>query len=96
MSHKHIALIRSIFQDPPSGNLHWREVESLLHHLGAEVEPLSGARIRVMLNGREGYLHRPHHSNVCSKQEVKHLRDYLASARITPSLYEASLQDKPD
>lgn len=88
MSHKHAHLIHTIFQDPPSGNLHWREVESLLTHLG-EVEQLSGARIRVVINKREGILHRPHHSSVCSRQEIKHLREYLASAGITPSLYEA-------
>jgi hypothetical protein len=40
MSRKHAHLIRSIFHDPPSGNIHWREVESLLHHLGAAVESL--------------------------------------------------------
>jgi hypothetical protein len=89
MSHKHVNFIRAIFQDPISGNIHWREVESLLHHLGASVESLSGARVRVLLNGTEGILHRPHHSNVLDRQAVKHLREYLAHARVTPSLYEA-------
>lgn len=88
MSHKHAQFIRAIFHDPVSGNIHWREVETLLHHLGAEVENLSGARLRVMLNGVEGILHRPHHSNVLGKQDVKSLREYLAHARVTPSLYE--------
>jgi hypothetical protein len=46
MSHKHEHLIQAIFRDPISGNIHWREVESLLHHFGAEVESLSGARLR--------------------------------------------------
>jgi len=92
MSHKHENLIRTIFHDPISGNIHWREVESLLHHLGAQIEPLSGARFRVRLNGVEGILHRPHHSNVLDKNGVKHLRGYLASARVTPSLYEAAQQ----
>ena len=90
MSHKHDHLIQSIFQDPPSGNLHWREVESLLHHLGAEVESLQGARIKVHLNKAEGVLHRPHHSNVLARQDIKHLREFLARAGITPSLYEAA------
>lgn len=89
MSHKHIQFLRAIFSDPVSGNVHWREVETLLHHLGAEVENLSGARLRVVLNGVEGILHRPHHSNVLGKQDVKHLREYLAHARVTPSLYES-------
>lgn len=90
MSHKHERLLEAIFQDPVSGNIHWREVESLLHHLGAAVESAHGARVRVVLNGVEGFLHRPHHSSACTKQEVRHLREYLASARVTPSLYEAA------
>lgn len=90
MSHKHVYLIRAIFQNPISGNIHWREIESLLHHLGASVEPIQGARFRVLLNGVEGILHHPHHSNVFAKQDIKKLRQYLASAGVTPSLYEES------
>jgi hypothetical protein len=89
MSHKHDQLLHTIFHDPISGNIHWREVESLLHHLGAAIEPLSGARLRVKLNGFEGILHRPHHSNTLDRSGVKTLREYLAHARVTPSLYEA-------
>ena len=88
MSHKHANLIRAIFHDPVSGNIHWREVESLLHHLGATIEPLSGARLRVLLNQVEGVLHRPHHSNVLGRQDVHRLREYLARAGVTPSQYE--------
>lgn len=95
MSHKHEQFLRALFQDPVSANIHWREVESFLHHLGATLEPLQGARFRVLLNGVEGVLHRPHHSSECSKLEIKHLREYLASARVTPSLYEAA-QARPD
>ena len=50
MSHKHAHLMRSIFQDPPSANIHWREIESLLHHLGADIEPSHGARFKITLN----------------------------------------------
>lgn len=90
MSHKHENLLRAIFHDPVSGNIQWREVESLLNHLGADLESLSGARIRVKLNGAEGILHRPHHGNALGRQDIQHLREYLAHARMTPSLYEAS------
>ena len=89
MSHKHEHLIQSIFRDPISANIHWREVESLLHHLGADIEPLSGARLRVKLNGYEDILHRPHHGNTLGRQDIKNLREYLGRARITPSLYDA-------
>jgi hypothetical protein len=90
MGHKHESLIRSIFSEPASGNIHWREVESLLHHLGATVESLSGARLRVRLNGVEGILHRPHHSNVLDRQGIRHVREYLAHAGMTPSQYAAA------
>ena len=33
MSHKHEQLLRTIFHDPISANIHWREVESLLNHV---------------------------------------------------------------
>ena len=77
MSQKYERILQSILQEPVSGNIHWREVESLLHHLGAVIEPGHGARLKVMLNGVEGTLHRPHHSGVCTKQDIRHLRDYL-------------------
>jgi hypothetical protein len=89
MSNKHLHLLRSVFQDPVSSNVHWREIESLLHHLGAEVEPAHGARFRVTLNRVEGFLHHPHHSNVCDKATIKLLREFLAHAGVSPSSYEA-------
>ena len=90
MSHKHDKLILDIFKDPVNTNIQWREIESLLRHLGAAVESLSGTRVRVKLNGHEGILHRPHGGNSLGRQDVQHLREYLSHARITPSLYEAS------
>jgi hypothetical protein len=89
MSHKHDNLIRAIFTDPISVNLQWREIESLLRHLGAAIESLSGTRIRVKLNGAEGILHRPHGGNALGRQDVQHLREYLSHARVTPSQNEA-------
>ncbi|WFP51941.1 type II toxin-antitoxin system HicA family toxin [Methylomonas sp. EFPC3] len=88
MSH-HLNLLRAIFQDPVSGNLHWRDIESLLRHLGASVQPSHGARFHVVLNNVEGFLHHPHHSGVCSKQEIKHIREYLSHAGISVAQYEA-------
>ena len=89
MSHKHASLLRSIYQDPPSANIHWREIESLLHHLGADIEPSHGARFRVLLNRQEVFLHHPHNSNTCSKNDIKALREFLARAGATLSAYES-------
>lgn len=89
MSHKHDHLMRSIFQDPPSGNIHWREIESLLTHLGAEIEPSHGARFKITLNKVEAFLHHPHNSSTCSKTDIKAIRDVLTHAGVTLSTYEA-------
>lgn len=82
MSHKYDSLMHAIFDGPVSGNVHWREVESLLTHLGATVEPHHGANFRVVLNGVEGFLHRPHNSTTCTKDEVRNLREFLKSAGV--------------
>jgi hypothetical protein len=86
----HAALLRSIFQEPINANIHWREVESLLHHLGAETESLNGNRLRVKLNSAEAVLHRPHHGHTLDRNGVRALRGFLAAARSTPSQYEAA------
>ena len=88
MSNKHLHLLQAIYHDPPSANIHWREVESLLAHLGATVEAAHGARFRVVLNRIEVFLHHPHNSNTCSKTDIKAIRDVLTHAGITLSAYE--------
>jgi len=81
MSHKHAKIIEDIFADPPSGNIHWRDVESLLNHLQAEI--LShGTMLHVKLDGVEGMVHRPHHGSTLSKQDVRHLREWLHAAGV--------------
>ncbi|SCK61843.1 HicA toxin of toxin-antitoxin [Variovorax sp. HW608] len=88
MNRRAANLLRTIFHDPPSGNIHWRDIESLLKHVGASLEPISGARVRVKLNRMEGILHRPHHSNVLDASGLMHVREFLARAGVTPSQYE--------
>ncbi len=83
MSHKHDRVLNAILHEPVSGNLHWREVESLLLHLGASIEPGHGARLKIKLNNVEGTIHRPHHSGVYSKHDLRLLRDYLNTAGVS-------------
>ena len=85
MSHKHDSQLSAIFHDPVSGNIHWREVESLLLHLGASITPAHGARFHVTLNGLECFLHHPHQGNVCDRNLIKHLREFLIRAGVKPS-----------
>ena len=79
MSHKHLNLLRTIFQDPVNGNIHWREIESLLQNLGATVEPAHGARFRVLLNKVEFFLHQPHHSR-CEPIRIRRAGQSAVSA----------------
>lgn len=96
MSSHHAKLIRLIFQDPPSHNVHWRDVESLLHHVGAELESLPGARIKATKDRIETILHRPHHhGNELDKQGLVHLRGFLARIGVTPSQYESGRAGEP-
>ena len=89
MSHKHLHLLQTIYHDPISANIHWREIESLFGHLGGSVEPAHGARFRVVLNRVEAFLHQPHNGSTCAKQEIKQIREFLARAGVTLSSYEA-------
>ncbi len=88
MSHKHLHLLQSIYHEPISANIHWREIESLLVHLGASVESAHGARFRIVLNKVEVFLHHPHNSSTCGKPEIKQIREFLAHAGVTLSSYE--------
>ena len=94
MSHRHGHLLETIFRDPIPASIHWREVESLLNHVGAEIESLSGGRIRAHINRHEGILHRPHHGSTLDKNAVRTLRAFLAGAGVTPSLYAAREAEK--
>lgn len=95
MSHKHDALLHAIFDGPVSGNVHWRQIESMLTHLGARLEPHHGASVHVELNGVEGCLHRPHNSHTCSKQELRHVRDYLLAAGVERAAGDGNGHEKP-
>jgi hypothetical protein len=44
--------------------------------------------MRVVLNGVEGMLHRPHHSGACGKHDIRHLREYLNAAGVSLSSFE--------
>jgi len=90
MSNKHLHLLQAIYHEPPSSNIHWREIESLFSHLGATIESAHGARFRIVLNRFEFFMHHPHNNSTCPKQEIKQLREFLARAGVTLSAYEAS------
>ena len=70
-----------------------REVESLLRHPGADIEPSHGARFKVTLNGVTDFLHHPHHGNECTRDLIRHLREFLSHAGVSASAYEMSREE---
>ncbi|MCW8930320.1 MAG: type II toxin-antitoxin system HicA family toxin [Gammaproteobacteria bacterium] len=84
MSKKHQKVLSAIFSDHPSSNIHWKEVESLLKHLGAEFREGSGAGLITIINGVEYPMHRSHHNTTMSKNSLHQLRKFLESVNIHP------------
>ena len=85
MNHHHRKILHSLFDHPISANIAFRDVERLLEDLGATLEPRSGARIAVTLNGQTASFHKAHHS--IPKDEVVTIRHFLQSCGIDPVKY---------
>jgi hypothetical protein len=84
MVRKHDRTLAAVFRQPISGDIKWRDVESLLRNLGAEIEERSGSRVAVFFNGRTAVLHRPHPSPNLDKGAVRDIRRFLESTGVKP------------
>lgn len=82
MSKKYNRTLASLFSNQMSSNLHWKEIDALLTHLGAELIETRGSTVIAKLNGYEFTLHRPHHGATMGKNELHRLRDFLAAAGV--------------
>ena len=81
---KHDKVLKKIFENPVPGNIHWRDIESLMIHHGAEITEGRGSRVRVALNEERAVFHRPHPEKETDKGAVKSVREFLENAGITP------------
>ena len=84
MNKRHRRTLNSIFAQPISGNIKWRDVEALLKNLGSTLSERAGSRVAVFLEGRVTFFHRPHPSPNMDKGAVRDLRKFLQSVGITP------------
>ncbi len=71
MNKRHGKTLEAIFAQPISGNIKWRDVESLLKTLGAVLTERAGSRVSVSLNDHVIVLHRPHPSPNMDKGAVE-------------------------
>lgn len=84
MNAKHRRTLQAIFTRPERADIVWRDIESLLVALGAELSEGNGSRVRIALHDMRAVFHRPHPQKETDKGAVKAMRRFLQEAGIEP------------
>lgn len=84
MASRHLRTLAAVFEDPVRANILWRDIETMLLHVGATLEEGSGSRIWFTLHGRRAVFHRPHPQKEVPPRAVRGVRRFLANAGVTP------------
>lgn len=84
MKRKHQKTLQLVFSRPVSANVKWRDIESLLASLGAEIAEREGSRIEVFLFGEIRVFHRPHPRPDTDKGAVASLRKWFSDNEVKP------------
>jgi len=83
LSNHHRSTLEKLFAHPPSANVEWRQVLSLLEAVGTVSEHGKG-KIKVTIGPESEVFEVPHHKDI-SLQVVADLRRMLAEAGFDPS-----------
>jgi len=84
MKRKHERTLRQLYERPISGNIPWRDIESLFTALGADVSERAGSRVAVVLFGEVRVFHRPHPSPNTDKGAISSIRKWLEHYEVKP------------
>lgn len=84
MKKKHQKTLDLIFKRPVSGNIQWKDIESLFLGLGAEILERSGSRVAVILFDEVKVFHRPHPSPNTDKGAVSSIRKWFERHEVMP------------
>ena len=84
MNTKQRKTLAALFADPISGNIEWRNIESLLFALGCQMIEGNGSRVTFILDGQRADFHRPHPGKEALRYRVKDVREFLRRAGVTP------------
>jgi ABC-type phosphate transport system ATPase subunit len=82
MNKKHQKTLEQIFQNPVQASIAWRDIETMLSALGAEISGGNGSRMRIALHGIRAVFHRPHPKKETDKGAVVSMRRFLKEAGI--------------
>ncbi len=74
----------AIFDEPVRSNISWRDIETMLEAIDAEISEGRGSRVRIALNGVRAVFHRPHPQKETDKGAVRSMRRFLEEAGIAP------------
>lgn len=86
MTSKHYEILQRIFHNPIQSNINWKDIESLLIALGAEISEGRGSRVRIHLNGIRAVFHRPHPRKETDKGAVSSMRRFLLEAGVNTNV----------
>jgi hypothetical protein len=84
MNAKNKKTLNDIFSRPVLSSIQWKDIESLLISIGAEISEGEGSRIRIKLNNIRAVFHRPHPKKETDKGAVASMRRFLENAGIKP------------
>jgi hypothetical protein len=83
---QHEKTLAAIFEKPVRADIAWRDIETMLRHLGAAIVEGKGSRVRVALNGVRAVFHRPHPRKEAVIGCVKKVRQFLENAGVHPDV----------
>lgn len=84
MRKKHTLILKAILYDPIQSGILWRDIETMLKSLGAEISERKGSRICISLNGIDAVFHRPHPRKETDKGALSSMRRFLKEAGVKP------------
>lgn len=82
MRTKHTRTLQAIFSDPIQSGILWRDIETMLAALGAEISERRGSRVCISLNGVDAVFHRPHPRKETDKGAIGSMRRFLKEAGV--------------
>lgn len=82
MRKKHARTLNAVFADPIQLGILWRDIETMLEALGAEISERRGSRVCISLNGIDAVFHRPHPRKETDKGAVGSMRRFLKEAGV--------------
>ena len=84
MKRAHQRTLEAVFAHPTSANIGWKDIESLLRSLGADVTEREGSRIAIFLFQEVRVFHRPHPSPKTDKGAVVSVKKWLEQHGVKP------------